>query len=311
MRALIIGLGSIARKHIAALREIDPEAEIAALRSSHNSHPELHVTNLFTVEEAKAFAPDFVIISTPTSKHTESIRTALQLKVPLFIEKPLIHSLDDLSIISEIEASGILHYVACNLRFLDCLNFVKKATETRGTRINEVNSYCGSWLPGWRPGTDFRNIYSARPEMGGGVHIDLIHEIDYIYWIFGQPSAISGIRRSNSSLEIEAIDYANYCLSYPDFCASVILNYYRRDYKRTLEIVWEDETWLVDLRKNQVTREGRVIFESPHSILDTYTSQLIYFTNLIKDGASHSFNEVSDAVNTLRIALSQSSSFHI
>ena len=304
MRVLVIGLGSIAHKHIAALRTIDPEVEIAALRSSHNSHPEPHVLDLFSVEEAKAFAPDFAIISTPTANHTESIRTALVLNVPLFIEKPLIHSLENLSIVSEIEGSGMLNYVACNLRFLDCLDFVKKATETRRARINEVNSYCGSWLPGWRPGTDFRNIYSAHPEMGGGVHIDLIHEIDYIYWIFGLPSSSSATLRNNSSLDIEAIDYANYCLTYPDFCASVILNYYRRDYKRTLEIVWEDETWLVNLQKNRITCEDRIIFESTHTILDTYTSQLRYFINLIKNGASHSFNNVSDAMNTLRIALS-------
>lgn len=304
MRVLVIGLGSIARKHIAALREIDPKVEIAALRSSHNSHPEAQVRDLFSVEEAKAFAPDFSIISTPTANHTESIRTALQLQTPLFIEKPLIHSLDDLSVVSEIETSGILHYVACNLRFLDCIDFIKKATETRGVRINEVNSYCGSWLPGWRPGTDFRNIYSARPEMGGGVHIDLIHEIDYIYWIFGQPSGVTRTLRSNSSLGIKAIDYANYCLSYHGFCASVILNYYRRDYKRTLEVVWEDETWLVDLQRNRITCGDCVIFESQRSILNTYETQLRYFIDLIKKDASHSFNEVSDAVNTLRIALS-------
>lgn len=303
MRLLVIGLGSIARKHIAALRKIDPDAEIAALRSSCTSMPEEGVLDLFTIEKAQEFAPDFAIISTPTSKHTESIRMALQLKVPLFIEKPLIHSLEDISIVSEIERSGMLHYVACNLRFLDCLDFVKRATETRGVRINEVNSYCGSWLPGWRPDADYRDIYSARPEMGGGVHIDLIHEIDYIYWIFGSPTSSSATLRSNSSLDIEAIDYANYCLAYPDFCASVILNYYRRDYKRTLEIVWKDETWLVDLQKNRIICEDRIIFESPNTILDTYTSQLIYFINLIKDGASHSFNEVSDAINTLRIAL--------
>lgn len=304
MRALVIGLGSIARKHIAALRKINPEVEIAALRSSRNSLSEEHVMDLFSIEEAKDFAPDFAIISTPTSTHKESIRTALQLQVPLFIEKPLIHTLDDLSIVSEIETSGLLHYVACNLRFLDCLDFIKKATETRGIRINEVNCYCGSWLPGWRPGTDFRNIYSARPEMGGGVHIDLIHEIDYIYWIFGLPSAATGILRSNSSLGIDAIDYANYCLSYSNFCVSVILNYYRRDYKRTLEIVWEDETWLVDLQKNRISCADHVMFESQRSILDTYEAQLKYFIDLIKSNASHSFNEVSDAVNTLRIALS-------
>lgn len=303
MKVLVFGLGSIARKHIAALRKIDPEVEIAALRSSRKSVPEDGVSDLYTLDEARAFTPDFAIISTPTAIHSETIRSAMRLGVPLFIEKPLVHSLEDTSIATEIKAAGTLHYIACNLRFLECLEFVKKAVETRGVGINEVNSYCGSWLPDWRPGTDFRKTYSALPEMGGGVHIDLIHEIDYICWIFGQPARTTATLRNNSSLGIEAIDYANYCLVYPGFCASVILNYFRRDYKRTLEIVWEDETWLVDLPHNRITSGSRVIFESSQTIPDTYECQLRYFISLIKRGSTHSLNEVSDAVITLRAAL--------
>lgn len=304
MNILIIGLGSIARKHIAALRNIDPEVNIAALRSSRQSIPEPFVRDVFTIEEAKMFAPDFIIISTPTASHVKSIRMALQLNVQLFIEKPLIHTLEDAGIVSEIEESGVLNYVACNLRFLGCLDFVKKAVENRGKRVNEVNCYCGSWLPGWRQGVDFRNVYSSRPDMGGGVHIDLIHEIDYVYWLFGMPDSVVSVLRNKSSLDIESVDYANYCLSYPDFCASVILNYFRRDYKRTLEIVWEDTTWNVDMARNRITEGDRVIFESSQTILDTYEVQLRYFIDLVKERSRHSFNDVKDALNTLGIALS-------
>ncbi len=304
MNILIIGLGSIARKHIAALRNIDPEVNIAALRSSRQSIPEPLVRDVFTIEEAKMFAPDFIIISTPTASHVKSIRMALQLKVPLFIEKPLIHTLEDAGIVSEIEEGGVLNYVACNLRFLGCLDFVKKAVENRGKRVNEVNCYCGSWLPGWRQGVDFRNVYSSRPDMGGGVHIDLIHEIDYVYWLFGMPDSVVSVLHNKSSLDIESVDYANYCLSYPGFCASVILNYFRRDYKRTLEIVWEDTTWNVDMARNRITDGDRVIFESSQTIIDTYEAQLRYFIDLVKERSCHSFNDVKDALNTLEIALS-------
>lgn len=304
MKALIIGLGSIAYKHIAALRNIDAGVEIVALRSSRTSPSVVGVKSVYTLAEAIAESPDFVIVSTPTARHAESIRMALTMKVPLFIEKPLLHTLPEAEeVAQEIVDSGVLNYVACNLRFLECLGFVKDYISSGSCRINEVNSYCGSWLPGWRPGVDFREVYSARPEMGGGVHIDLIHEIDTLYWLFGMPEDVRKTLRNRSSLDINAVDYANYCMTYADFCASVILNYYRRDYRRTLEIVMENETMLVDLARNCVTAGNRIVFESSRTILDTYESQMRYFINLVESEAGTSFNTVSDALNTLSLSV--------
>ena len=177
--------------------------------------------------------------------------------------------------------------------------------ETRGVAVNEVNVYCGSYLPEWRKGVDFRNVYSSNPEMGGGVNIDLIHEIDYLYWIFGSPESTVKVLKNNSTLGIRAVDYANYIMDYGNFCASVVLNYYRRDYRRTLEIVWEDETWLCDLAANRVTRtsDGHVIFRSDKSISDTYEDQMRYFVELVKNDRNKSINTVGDALNVLKICL--------
>lgn len=206
-------------------------------------------------------------------------------------------------------SSGVLTYVACNLRFLDSIRFIKNAVETRGVAVNEVNVYCGSYLPEWRKDADFRKVYSSVPEMGGGVNIDLIHEIDYLYWIFGIPESVVKVLRNGSSLGIRAVDYANYTMDYGNFCASVVLNYYRRDYKRTLEIVWEDETWLCDLARNMVVRtsDGQVLFRSDDSILDTYEAQLRYFADLVRNNKKESFNTVGDALSVLKICLDDES----
>ena len=137
---------------------------------------------------------------------------------------------------------GIKSYVACNLRFLDCISFIKdNLPQLLNKKLNEVNVYCGSYLPDWRPNADFRAAYSAKAELGGGVHLDLIHELDYVYWLLGIPKQVNRTFKSQSSLSIGSIDYANYILDYNGFCANVVLNYYRRDSKRTLELVFEDE----------------------------------------------------------------------
>ncbi|MDE6340672.1 MAG: Gfo/Idh/MocA family oxidoreductase, partial [Muribaculaceae bacterium] len=220
MNILIVGLGSIAKKHIAAIRGLVPEASIFALRSSRYAEEIDGIVNLYSLENI-GIGFDFAIISNPTSMHAETINELVGLKIPLFIEKPVFGELDHEDIIEKVNSAGVLNYVACNMRFLESVRFLHDYIKTHPEkRVNEVNVYCGSYLPDWRPGIDYRKCYSAIPELGGGVNIDLIHEIDYIYWIFGRPEESIRICRNVSSLGIRADDYANYVLMYPEFAAS-------------------------------------------------------------------------------------------
>lgn len=303
MKILIIGLGSIADKHISAILKIDPRAEIFALRSSKNSKDKQGIVNFYNIEDAQKHDFDFVIISNPTSEHIQTIKDVLVLNCPLFIEKPLGHHLEIDDIVDRALKEKILTYIACNLRFLDALQYVKKYLEENPRRINEVNVYCGSYLPEWRPGTDFRNTYSTQSKMGGGVHIDMIHEMDYVYWLFGKPEDVRKTFRSTSSLDIDAYDYANYCLDYKEFSASMILNYYRKDYKRTMEIVFDDCTWQIDLKRNTVMCGDLLHFSSEQQIIDTYKKQMEYFYQLVNANQQHSFNSMQDAMAVLKLCL--------
>ncbi len=304
MKILIVGLGSIARKHVSAIRKIEPEAEIFALRSKRDAEHMYGVANIYDVEEIRNDL-DFILISNPTSCHAQTIETFMKSGIPLFIEKPVFDKVIYNDLVRNVNARGIKTYVACNLRFLDGLMYLKKyLNEHPSRRVNEVNVYCGSYLPDWRSDTDYKKCYSAIPELGGGVHLDLIHDIDYVYWLFGKPIQTRGICRNVSSLEIRSIDYANYSLIYPEFVASVVLNYYRRDYKRTLEIVFEDGTWTLDIRGNNIKDEtGRTVFECSKSILDTYEAQMRYFLDLLKSDEKKYENDISTAYEVLNICM--------
>jgi predicted dehydrogenase len=303
MKVLIVGLGSIGRRHVAALHAMDKSCTIVALRSQAAADHLDGVINAYSWDALENISFDFAIVSNPTSEHKATIATLMNLGCPLFIEKPLHASLDLDELLAEIAAKGLLTYVACNLRFLDCLQYLKQqGPQLAQKRLQEVNIYCGSYLPEWRKGQDFRKSYSANAEMGGGVHIDLIHELDYAYWLWGMPERVSAVFRNRSALQISAFDYANYILEYPEFAASVVLNYYRRDAKRTLELVFEDETWLVDLRANRIDCNGRAVFASAQTVADTYLLQMQYFVSLVKK-PQPSFNTVQDAYNVLKICL--------
>lgn len=305
MRVLIIGLGSIASKHIEAIRSIRLDAEILALRSGKTSNIVEGVQNIYSLNELKD-KPDFVIVSNPTAEHYRTLKEIVPLKCPVFIEKP---ALDDVAKAEELrilfDKNATLSYVAFSLRFLPCLNFIKENLPQKET-INEVNSYCGSYLPDWRPGVDFRKNYSANKEMGGGVHLDLIHEIDYLYWIFGMPDDVKAHLRSRSSLKISSTDYAHYLLDYSNFTASVILNYYRRDAKRSLEIVMENDTWTVDLIANSVTSDRKgLLFQSTFNRSENYKLQMAYFLNDVIT-KRHSMNTLEDSLSVLKIVLHES-----
>lgn len=303
MKVLVVGLGSIAGKHVAAIRKLMPDADIHALRSDKEAPVAEGITNVYGMDEIKD-RYDFAIISNPTSMHARTIENLMSLNIPLFIEKPAFGELGHEDIIEMVRESGVITYVGCNLRFLDSVKFLHDYIRSHPERrVNEVNVYCGSYLPGWRPGTDYRQCYSAIPELGGGVNMDLIHDIDYIYWIFGKPQQSISICRNVSSLGIRAFDYANYLLLYPGFTASIVLNYYRRDYKRTIEVVFEDDTWLIDLKGNVITdSKGDTIFRGSNTTLDTYEAQMAYFINLIMNGEKAE-NDIEEAYNVLKICL--------
>lgn len=305
MKVLIIGLGSIALKHIKALQELYPSVVIYALRRKGEPSKGIKgVVEVFEIHEITMDTLSFILISNPTAVHYQTIKEVIAYKKPLFIEKPLfdVLSKEAKELITEVEKQEIPTYVACNLRYLDCIAKTKELLVNK--RVNEVNAYCGSYLPDWRPNVDFRKVYSANKEMGGGVHIDLIHELDYVYWLFGIPTHTRSFFSNRSSLDITAYDYANYLWEYADFQASVILNYYRRDSKRTLEILTDKGTYLVDLLKNNIWYNNEIIFESGQKMLQTYTTQMQFFVEEILNKQTK-FNTIVEGYKVLELCLQE------
>ena len=301
MNVLVIGLGSIAHKHVQALRKIDPEVHIEALRSSESVDSTDRIKNIFSLKEATK--PDLIIVSNPSIFHFESLVQILPFNVPILLEKPAFTSIEQCNEIeSHLKQFSSFIQVGFNLRYLKCLQFAKDFIVT--DELQEVNVYAGSYLPDWRPQTNYKDSYSAKSKLGGGVHLDLIHELDYTTWICGFPDQTFKSLRSKSHLGIESIDFAHYLLEYPSFATSITLNYYRKDSKREIEFVTNEQTIRVDILNNRVTElnSNTIIFESNQTILDTYTDQMNDLINKIKSGYK-GYTDLRHSMNTLKIAI--------
>lgn len=303
MKVLIIGLGSIAHKHIVSLKTVDPDCEIYALRSNQSSPMVEGVINCYSLSEMPSDL-GFIIISNPTSMHLQTIKEVVHFGVPLFIEKPPIDNLEDAKeVLQLVDKLDLPTYTAFNLRFHPVVQWLKENIDSH--RITEINAYCGSYLPDWRPKQDYRQVYSAREELGGGVHLDLTHEIDYLLWILGYPISTKSIKRKLSDLEINSVDSAKYWMEYESFTVNLTLNYFRRDSKRVIEVVTSETTLACDLISNTVKDlcTAKVVFKN-ESITNIYTyeKQMKYFIDCI-ERKTQPMNSLADSMRTMEVCL--------
>jgi predicted dehydrogenase len=78
-----------------------------------------------------------------------------------------------------------------------------------------VRATIGEYLPNWHPYEDYRIMYAARSDLGGGVVLSQIHEFDYLYSLFGLPSRIYALGGHWSDLEIDVEDTASILMEAP------------------------------------------------------------------------------------------------
>jgi predicted dehydrogenase len=225
----VIGQGSIGRRHAGNLRDLGYEVVTYDPLDPGGAASEIEA-----LRDASA-----CVIASPSSEHSRHARMAIEMGVPALVEKPLALNAAEAG---ELEALGGDVAVAMNLRFHPGVQRLRDELPSAG-RVLRADVWCGSWLPGWRPGTDYRESYSARADLGGGVLLDAIHEIDYLTWLCGPVVAVQATLARVSELEIDVEDTALLTLQMASGAlATVALDYYDRTYHRGARIVGSEST---------------------------------------------------------------------
>lgn len=261
-----VGMGSIGKRHLNNVCQLITTQgntyTIDLYRSSMTRELSEDVKALFanqylcSQEVQRAY--DMVFITNPTSLHLETALKFRPFTKAFFIEKPVFNSFDvdeqAIALLDEIPS-----YVACPLRYNPVLQYVKQHVDLE--KVISVRAMSSSYLPDWRPGQDYRQTYSAHTELGGGVDIDLIHEWDYLTWVFGMPTQCLGIAGRFSNLEIDSNDTALYVAKNDKLTYELHLDYFGRKTQRTLDIFTQDDTIQCDIVGGTVTylKEGRTL----------------------------------------------------
>jgi predicted dehydrogenase len=129
----------------------------------------------------------------------------------LFIEKPLSHDLTDVDELQQfVTDKQLVGLVGYQLRFHPALLRTRQLLQERAFgNVLAVYATVGEYMPGWHPYEDYRSLYAARSDLGGGVVLSQIHELDYLYWLFGMPRRVFALGGHQSRLEIDVEDTAS------------------------------------------------------------------------------------------------------
>ncbi|MEE2745394.1 MAG: Gfo/Idh/MocA family oxidoreductase [Pseudomonadota bacterium] len=249
MKALVIGFGSIGSRHVRVLKHLGLNTAVVSNREINQEHA---YSNIF--EAVADWNPDYAIIANRTTEHINAFEALAEagFRGILLVEKPLFNRTQEFP---RHNFSNV--FVAYNLRFHPVISRLKELIE--GKNILLTHAYVGQFLPSWRPGIDYRKVYSAIKSEGGGVLRDLSHELDYLNWLLGGWTKLAAIGGKFSNLEIDSEDTFSILIKTP-LCPSVSLqlNYLDSINRRELTVITADNTIVADIVNCSINLDGQV-----------------------------------------------------
>jgi predicted dehydrogenase len=287
VRVALLGLGSSGRRHAAALLELghgavgfDPNA----------SSPPAGVSMVSSPEEAIA-SGDAVIVASPNAFHAEQACMALEKGRPVLIEKPLATTPTEGQEVGDLaDRTGLVCGVAMNLRFHPGIRELKRLVD-EGTlgRPRFASASFGYDLRLWRPGLDYRHSYSGRAELGGGIVLDAIHELDYLLWLLGPVKSVSAEVDRISDLEIDVEDIAVANLRFASGALGALdVNFLEPAYRRSCLLVGSEAVARWDWTDGSIviSREGyeNRLVEVRGDVAETYRAELVDFLEAVENG---------------------------
>lgn len=311
-KIIFFGLGSIGMKHLGILKDIEKEKkekfDIYSFQRDKSKENIEGIRFVYGWDEIKKIRPDIAFITNPTDLHIETANLCAEEGMDLFIEKPI--STDSKSAMKDIDNlekkvrdKRLKSYVAYCLRFHPAIKWMKEyLSEKKPLHIRVINS---SYLPDWRPGRNHKEIYSSHKNQGGGVILDLSHELDYLSYLFGNISEMKVNSSRISDTTVDSEDFADIIMRFSEnnkknnfisFC-NLHLDFMSHDLRREIIVDFENESIVVDLVNNTVTikksktEQKTIRFEKN----EMYKEQILFFLGHNANDFKKNMNDISEA----------------
>lgn len=269
MKALVIGFGSIGSRHANILKALRLEVVVVTNQKIDTFPSYTSIQKALSVENF-----EYIVIANKTCDHFTALQELDKCKFlgKVLVEKPLFkeHHASSKYSFSEI-------YIAYNLRFHPLILILRKILIDES--IISCQIYVGQYLPQWRPQRDYRESYSAHKNEGGGVLLDLSHELDYLNWIFGAWKRLTALGGQLSELEIDSEDIVSVLME-TEKCPvlSLQMNYLDRVPRREIIVNTSTLSIKVDMIQGTININGKIEkIETERN--DTYQKQHMAILN--------------------------------
>jgi len=306
----IVGLGSIGRRHLRLLKDLNPEINIILVRSGYGPHyPEEKLAQCIVknAKEAIKAGSEAAFICSPATFHIEQAYEWVEADKPLLIEKPLSNNSDGLEkfieVVTKKKLPVLVGYV---LRYNKAARYFQKQIldENYGT-LHSVRIEHGSYLPDWRPEQDYRKSVSSLKSLGGGVLLEMSHELDYANWLFGPFNNVKASLRWSKCLEIDVEDFAEILLKNESGkIFSIYLDFHKKPTKRICRVNTDMGELIWDVVNNKViwidnsSNITEKIFEQKKD--DMYREQILHFYECISRNTTPRVS-LNDGVNVMKL----------
>ena len=206
--------------------------------------------------------------------------------------------------------------MGCNLRFHKCIIKIRRLINQKKIgRVISIQSEIGSYLPDWHPHENYRRGYAGKKELGGRIILTQIHDVDYLYWLFGNPKSIFSVMGKFSDLDISVEDYTASIIQFKNkITAELHLDFFQAPEFRGCKIKatngiisWNSVDNQVILYNNNI-RSWDVIFKpKTFERNDMYVDEIKHFLKCVKN-RKKTINTLEEGINTMNIALAMKKS---
>ena len=317
IRVGLIGLGGITYSHLNGYKEIEGVTLVAAADIRGSEAKNAHIaeelgakiyTSVYDMLDNEEL--DMVDICTPTESHAEFVKLALSRGLHVLSEKPMAMNYKECEELYALsEKSDKLYMVAHVVRFMQPYRYLASVIKSGELgRPVHIMMRRLSKTPGW----SWQN-WMQDPKRSGGAPLDLsIHDIDFIYSIFGEPKDVNAVYREFSGYDASGLnDYIVSNLIYDGFDVTITGGQYNADFPFTADYFALFEGGTVELKGGKVYRCGEEInLEEAKASESTginvsssgaYTDEIAYFISSIEKGERPDFVTVESSMGSIKL----------
>lgn len=330
MKVLMVGLGGIGQRHLRNLKALlGDDLQVLAYRTRRTTplltdqlkveqggdlEERYHIQVFTELDQALSAHPEAAFICNPSNLHIPVALAAAQAGCHLFIEKPLSGDIQGIQeLIHTVDRKGLVAYVGYQMRYHPCLRFARDLLDQHALGdVLAAQAEVGEYLPGWHTYEDYRQMYASRRDLGGGVILSQIHEMDYLYWLFGLPTRVFTLGGHLSHLEIDVEDVA---YSLFDFTSrgkplpvTLHQDYLQRPPTRTFQVIGDQGKLKIDfvsLEGRQYDAQGQLVQEKKFEGFQRnqlFLDELNQFLACVR-GEAKPLVSLDDGLNSLKMAL--------